>query len=223
MPGTHRTEPYRRGDGTPVSGYTARNPERRKASAAVTITIAATVGFLTFSGSLPLTGAATGGSEGASADISINLNQAIATLNASDLHITQAFSSTKNCAETSTGDVQRFFFRHPCGNVAIEEMTALGRGSATRIAITWVTMSSNRLATQYKHEVDSYGTGNPPEPTGNPAFNGQCYASGQRGATVWVVQVQAVGYGSASMDREILRDAAPVKPSRDYLAKHCID
>lgn len=223
MPGRHRTGPYRRRDGTPVSGYTARNSERRKASTAVTVTVAATVGFLTFSGSMPLTRVAAGGSEGTSADISVDLNQAVAALNGSGLHITQAFSSAKNCAETSTGEVKRFFIRHPCRNVAVEEMTVLGRGGATRVAITWVTMSSNRLATQYKHEVDSYGTGNPPEPAGSPVFNGQCYASGHHSATVWVVQVQPIGYGSAIMDREILWDAAPVKPSHDYPEKHCID
>lgn len=224
MRGTHRTGPYRRGDGTPVSGYRARNPERRKASTIVTITVAATVGFLTFTGSLPVTGgAATEGSGGASIDISVDFNKAVAALSASGLHITRAFSYTNNCAETSTGQVQRFFAGHPCENVKVEEITALGHGSATRVAITWVKMSSDRLATQYKHEVDSYGTGNPPEPTGSPAFNGQCYASGKRGATVWVVQVQPVGHGSADMDRGILWDAAPVKPSRDYLRQHCID
>lgn len=226
MPGTHRTRRYRRGDGTPVSGYTARNPERRRASTGVTVTLTAavTVGFLTLTGSLPLTeGAAAGGSEGASVEVSVDLNKAVAALAAHGFHSTHVVSPSHACATNSTGSLRHFFARHRCEDVILAGLTAHGHGTTTRVAISWVTMPSARLATQYKNKVDTYGTGNPPEPAGKPSFNGLCYASGQEGAVVWAAQVQPIGHPSVSADRKILRDTAPGKLNPSYLQHHCID
>lgn len=222
MPGTHRTGPYRRGDGTPVRGYTARNPGRRKVAVAVTAAATVTVGFITISGSLPF-GAAAGGSEGASVEISADLNQAVAALAVIGVHTARVVKSGTDCARTSTGALQSFFIRHPCQKLTLAELTAQNQRTAARIAISWVTMPSISLALQYKSMADAYGTGNPPEPAGAPTFNGLCYASGLSGATVWITQVQPIGHASVPIDGEILRDTAPGKISPGYVKQHCID
>lgn len=201
MPGTHRAKPYRRGDGTPVRGYTARNPGQRKV-AAVTVATAVTIGFLTFSGSLPLTGgAASGGSEGVSVEVSADLNQAVAALAVIGFHGTRVTSSSRDCAANSTGAVERFLARHPCDKLILAGLTVRGQEAAARIGISWVTMPSTNLATRYKNKADSYRTGNPPEPPGRPRFNGLCYASGQNGATVWTAQIQPVGHPAVRINR----------------------
>jgi len=189
---------------------------------AVTAAATATVGFITISGSLPF-GAAAGGSEGASVEISADLNQAVAALAAIGVHTARTVRSGADCAQTSTGALQSFFIRHPCQKLTFAQLTAHSQRTAARIAISWVTMPSISLALQYKSMADAYGTGNPPEPAGKPPFNGLCYASGQSGATVWTTQVQPIGNPSVRLDREILRDAAPGKSSPGNLQQHCID
>ena len=196
----------------------------RRDNLAVTVTAAATVGFLTITGSLPLTGgAAAGGSAGVSVEVSVDLNQAVAALAVIGFHSRRVTSSGRDCATSSTGVVQRFLARHPCDKIILAGLTARSKGAAARIAISWVTMSSTKLATRYKHEADSYGSGNPPEPAGRPRFNGLCYASGQNGVTVWTAQIQPIGLPSVRTDREILRDVAPGKLAPGYLQRHCID
>lgn len=190
----------------------------------VTVTAAVTVGFLTFTGSLPLTGgAAAGGSESASVEVSADLNKAVAALAVDGFHSSRFVSPSKACAKNSTGSLRRFFVLHPCEYFLLVGLTAHGHGTTARIAISWVRMPSASLAAQYKNKADTYGTGNPPEPAGKPSFNGRCYASGQGGAIVWIAQVQPVGYPSVSADRKILRDAAPGKLDPGYLQEHCID
>ena len=93
------------------------------------------------------------------------------------------------------------------------------QGTITRVAITWVVMPSVTLAKQYKAISDTYGQGNPP---GQPptSFPGQCYASGQNGATVWAEQVQPTG--NLTADQQILQAAAPMRLSQDDLQQHCV-
>jgi hypothetical protein len=219
MRGTHSTGPYTRADGTRVRGYIARNP-RRKAAVGVTAAATITLGFLTVTGSLPIGGAAAGGSEGASVEISADLNQAVAALAVTGLHGDRVVSSSVDCAGTSTGLLQSFFIRNPCKKLVLAALTAHSPRTSAQIEISWVTMPSASLAIQYKRDADAYGTGNPPGSSGR--FNGLCYASGRNGATVWTVQVQPIGRSSVDTDRAILKDAAPAKLGTDYLQQHCI-
>jgi hypothetical protein len=222
MPGSHYTRPYRRGDGTYVRGYTARNPGR-KAAIAATVTATATVGFLTFTGSLPFEGAGTGAGAGASVDVNVDLNQAAAALAAIGFSSARVVQTSTDCAGSSTGSLQHFFTDYPCHKLVMASLTTRGQRTAARVVISWVTMPSRSLATIYRAKADAYGTGNPPEPAGGPRFNGLCYASGQSGSTVWTAQVQPISTPSPSIDREILSNVSPAKLSPGYVQQHCID
>jgi hypothetical protein len=80
-------------------------------------------------------------------------------------------------------------------------------------------MPTAALASMYKTEVDAPGTGNPPGISS--AFNGDCYASGQQGATVWTIWVRPSG--DAKVDQEILQVAAQGKLTPSYLGRHWIN
>jgi hypothetical protein len=123
-----------------------------------------------------------------------------------------------DCAESTTGQVRKFFTSHPCKQYATATRTVARGGATAQVAFSWVEMATASLASQYKLVVDAYGTGNPPGVS--LVFNGRCYASGQQDATVWAVELQPTG--NVSVDREILQAAARERLSPGYLGQHCI-
>jgi hypothetical protein len=80
-------------------------------------------------------------------------------------------------------------------------------------------MPTTALASQYKAKADTPHTGNPP---GGRGFSGHCYASGQKGATVWAEQVRPAGHMPVMAEREVLQSAAPQKLSGAYMQQHCV-
>jgi hypothetical protein len=79
-------------------------------------------------------------------------------------------------------------------------------------------MPTVKLASQYNALVVKAGTGNPPGES--LSFNGSCFASDQRGFTVWTGQVQPTGH--VRVDWDILRAVAPRTLAPSYLRQHCI-
>lgn len=193
-------------------------PRRGKAGLAIGLTVAATIGFFTITGSLG--GSASGGSDGLSVQVNADLRQAVALLTALGFRGTPNPSYGAGCAGSATGGVGQFLARHPCKEYASATLTARKQGATAQVVISWVVMPDASLAGQYKAEADAPLNGNPPgESLG---FDGRCYASGQDGATVWTEQVQPTGPLSVSAERQILQAAAPGKLTPGYLQQHCI-
>ena len=128
----------------------------------------------------------------------------------------------QDCAMTATGKVKGFLKLNHCKQYASATRTITRQGTTTKVVFSWVEMPSDALAASYKNLVDWPGTGNPPG--ASLAFDGSCYASGLRQAslsTVWTVLVHPTR--NVKVDREILQVAAPQKLTPGYLGKHCIN
>jgi hypothetical protein len=195
---------------------------RRALAPSVAVTITGTVGGLAITGNF---GASSSTSSHLSAQVNVDLKGTIATLSSLGFggreissSGTSGSSRHTDCAESSTGLVRKFFTQHPCEQYTAETWTITRQGANALVAFSWMKMATASLASQYKVEVDAYGTGNP---SGiSPAFNGYCYASDQQGLAVWTVEVQPTG--KAKTDQGILQDAVKGDLSQDYLQKHCV-
>jgi hypothetical protein len=119
-----------------------------------------------------------------------------------------------NCEAHSYGLVKSFFKAHPCrwltrAYLAIHD----GSESEAIIAISWVGMPSVASAEAYKKLVDEGGTGNVTElsrevgPYRAVKFDGEFYASGEEGSSVWNVQVQPVGLLPSAVADNLLNDS----------------
>jgi hypothetical protein len=187
----------------------------------MTLAAAATIGAVSVSASLS---GSSGSGDTLTVQVKADLIQVAAALARLGFQNTPTVNSitpsyATDCAANATGEVRQFLTRHPCKEYASGILMVRKQGTATRVTISWVVMPSVTLAKQYKARADTYGQGNPP---GQPPayFPGQCYASGQNGATVWAEQVQPTG--NLNADQEILQAAAPSKLSPDYLRQHCV-
>lgn len=190
-------------------------PPRRKIALALSLAAVVTIGTVTITTSL--SGASSGGNTltvQAKVDVA-HVITALSALGFRDAVHYINYSGT-DCAAAATNEVRQFFIRHPCREYASAIVTNSSQGITTKVAISWVTMPTPSLASQYKALADTFGTGNPP---GQPlAFDGRCYASGQNGTTVWAEQVEPTGQAYA--DRKILQAAAPVTLTPSEL-QHC--
>lgn len=211
------------GDSPDVQQVPLRQRKVRRALAfSVAVAITGTIGGLAVTGNL---GASSGASSHLSAQVNVDLTSTITTLSSLGFggkeissSGTSGSSRHTDCAESSTGLVREFFTHHPCERYTAETWTITRQGTTALVAFSWVEMTTASLASQYKVEVDAYGTGNPPGVS--PAFNGYCYASDQQGLTVWTVEVQPTG--NAKADQGILQDAVKGDLSQNYLQKHCV-
>lgn len=181
----HYTPPYRRRDGTPVSGYTAGNggrksqspepeppsPRKTRKSLAVGITVAiagvGTVAVLTLTSGASGTSASLSDSGNARTaaempeTVRVDLSHADAALVASGYKVNLGLRLNKNCSRNSYGAVRQFFDSHPCNWLA-RAYFAIGMNNrmAAVAAISWVQMDTLGTARRYKHVVDAPGTGN---------------------------------------------------------------
>jgi hypothetical protein len=195
---------------------------RRAAAFTVAVTAAGTVGGLAITGHFD---SSSNHGNDLSVQVNIGLNSAIDKLSSLGFggrqisnSGTSGLSHPTDCATSATGLVRQFLARHPCVQYAAVVYTATRQGTSTQVAFSWVEMPAASLATQYKDEVDTYGTGNPPGVS--PAFNGHCYASGQQDSTVWTVWVLPTG--DINVDQTILQAAAQRTFPSAYLQKHCV-
>ena len=200
----------------PLGTRTPSSPPRRKIALALSLVAVATVGAVTIT--TTWSGASSGGSTltvQAKADVT-RVVTALSALGFRDAAHSISYNGT-DCKTAATNEVRQFFIRHPCKEYASAIVTNSSHGITTKVAISWVTMPTPSLASQYKALADTFGTGNPP---GQPlTFDGHCYASGQDGTTVWAEQVEPTGQVYA--DRKILQAAAPVTLSSSELQR-CI-
>jgi hypothetical protein len=199
---------------------------QRKVGRAVTFTVAfavaGTVGGLAVTGTF---NASSTGSSDLSVQVKVDLNKAIDALSSLGFgggristSGTAGSSYRTDCADRATGLVQQFLTRHHCERYAAQTWTITRQDATTQVAFSWVEMLTASLASQYKVEVDTYSTGNPPGVS--PAFNGLCYASDQQGSAVWTVEVRPTG--NVKVDRGILQAAVQKSLSPGYLRKHCV-
>ena len=208
----------------------SRQRKVRHIALGATLTASLAIGGLTITATFdtPASGASHLSAQ-VNVDLSTKVNvdlQGIATaLSARGFDVTDAskpgmsgFLSSADCAASATGLVAQFFTLHPCEQYIEETWKITRQGITTFTAFSWVDMSSAALASQYKAVVDIYGTGNPPGISS--AFNGLCYASDRQGSMVGTVEVETTG--QAGVDQEILRDAAGMDLSEQYLRAHCI-
>lgn len=200
---------------------------QRKARRAVAVVVAVTVAGTV--GGLAATGNFSASSNNSSSDLSVQVNvdlnrtiDALSSLGFGGRRIstsgTSGSSYRTGCAESATGLVRQFLTHHPCEQFSAETWTITRQDATAQVAFSWVEMPSASLAGQYKAEVDTYSTGNPPGVS--MAFDGRCYASDQQGSTVWTVEVQPTG--NAKVDRGILQAATKRSLSPYYLRKHCV-
>lgn len=181
----HYTPPYRRGDGTPVSGYIAGNggrkpqspkpepPAPRKSRKGLAVGITLTIAGVGTVAALTLTGGASGTSASLSDSgnartaaempetVRVDLSHADAALVASGYKVDLGLDLNKDCFRNSYGAVRQFFDSHPC-NWLVRAYFAIRMNNrmAAVVAISWVRMGTLRVARQYKHLVDASGTGN---------------------------------------------------------------
>lgn len=188
----------------------------------VAFTVAGTVGGLAATGDFS---ASSNASSDLSVQVNVDLNRTIAALSSLGFggrSISTSgdagYSHRTDCGEAATGRLQKFLTHHPCERYDAERWTITRQDATAQIAFSWVEMPTPSLASQYKVEVDTYGTGNPPGVS--PAFNGRCYASDQQDSIVWTVEVRPTG--NVKVDQGILQDAAQKSLSPDYLRKHCV-
>jgi hypothetical protein len=166
------------------------------------------------------------GSNNLSVQIKVDLNNALAGLTALGFHDVRTIRSRKSgpahrtdCAKSATGNVKTFLTNNHCKLYVTATRTVAKQGVTALVAFSWVEMHTSTLAGQYKAEVDTYGTGNPP---GVPhAFNGRCYTSGLQGATVWTIELRPTG--NVDIDRKVLQAAARTKLTPSYLRQHCTE
>jgi hypothetical protein len=147
-------------------------------------------------------------------EIRIGLSRTQAALIASGYRVNLDEMLESNCAAHSYGLVHRFFLSHPCKWVSRASLILHGNGGgAVLVAISWVDMSNTALAEQYKHLVDSPGTGNVTEltrdsgPYRNVRFTGDFYTSGIVGTAVWDAEVQPVTQLPTTVTSNILHDS----------------
>lgn len=195
---------------------------RRAVVFTVTFTVAGTVGGLVATGSFSSSSA---GSSDLSVQVKVDLNKTIEALSSLGfggrrISISGSAGSSypTDCAQKATSLVRKFLTRHPCEGYAAQTWTITRQDATTQVALSWVEMPTDSLASQYKVEVDTYSTGNPPGVS--PAFNGLCYASDQQSSTVWTVEVRPTG--NVKVDRGILQAATQKGLSQGYLRKHCV-
>ena len=189
----------------------------------VTLAASVSVGYLTLSGTL--SGSASSGGD-FSVQVKIDLDKILGAL-ATVLGFHSAHGpgvSTwgptylPNCIDSATKGVKHFLELHHCKQFAAAARIVVKPGTTAQVAFSWVEMPTAALGSKYKTEVDTPGTGNPPGISS--AFNGECYASGQQGATVWTIWVRPTG--DAKVDQEILQVAAQGKLTPSYLRHHCV-
>ena len=200
----HETPPYTRKDGTPVSGYTARNPPRKKAKriafhAPDTISAALSGGYV----GATISASADAGANAKPPSIEVSIgdfnNTVSALLKSGYKSVSFAAESDSTCGPHSYYAVHDFFEAHPC-KWLVRAYLAVHKGNQplVLVAISWVGMPNISLAKAYKKKVDKWGTGNITElsrDTGSYqkiAYNGKHYLSGIDGTAVWNVQVQPI-------------------------------
>jgi hypothetical protein len=196
----------------------------RRVAVAVVATV--TIGPFVVKGSLDSSAPA---GDDLKVQVSVDLNKALSALDSILKFRTLASPGSgavdpsyhKDCAMNATGKVKGFLELNHCKQYASATRTITRQGTTTQVVFSWVEMSSDALAASYKHLVDLKGTGNPPG--ASLAFDGSCYVSGLRKATVstvWTVLVRPTG--NAGVDGEILQVAARQKLTPGYLRNHCI-
>lgn len=195
---------------------------RRVVAFTVAFTVAGTAGGLAATGTFS---SSSTGSSDLSVQVEVDLGKTIDALSSLgfggrriSISGTAGSSYRTDCAEKATSLVRQFLTRHPCEGYEAQTWAITRQGATTQVALSWVEMPTAPLASQYKVEVDTYSTGNPPGVS--PAFNGLCYASDQQGSTVWTVEVRPTG--NVKVDRGILQAATQKSLAPGYLRKHCV-
>lgn len=146
-----------------------------------------------------------------STEIKLSLNRTEAALIAIGYGGTFNVKFDKNCAQNSYGQVRKFFMSDPCNWLARVSLTldTAGRPVAL-VAISWVDMPNVIQADQYKHLVDTQGTGNITQltriegPYQTVRYSGQYYVSGRYDTAVWNSEVQPISQLSVSTTEKIL-------------------
>jgi hypothetical protein len=243
VPETIARNPRRRRKSAPAAPTPRRKARRIALSAVVAVAVAGTgLGFSVTSGRSAASG------DSLTVQVNADLTQIIAALARLGFRIARGADSASPsrdsrpqaalpspshgpaCVGTATGRVRTFLLgkhhgKNNCKESASSIMTISRQGVTTRVVITWVVLGDANLAGQYEDKANSphQGAGNPP---GEPpkVFDGDCYASGRNGATVWTEQVHLTG-STTNTDQEILRAMAPTttKLSPRYLQKNCPD
>ena len=203
-------------------------PRQRKVRRAIgfvlTVAVAGTVGGLAINGNFS-SSSDDDASSAISVQVSVDINKTISELSSlgfggkrTSTAATSASSYSTDCSQNATGLVKEFLTQHPCKQYTVETWTVTQQDKTTQVAFSWVEMPTTSLASQYKAEVDTYKTGNPPGVS--PAtFNGKCYASKQQDSTVWAVEVNPTK--DIKFNQEILQAAAQESLSPAYLKIHC--
>jgi hypothetical protein len=144
----------------------------------------------------------------------IQLTRTQAVLEASSYEVNLDLKYSKNCAADSYGLVHRFFLSHPCKWLVRASFAVRGNsGNVILVAISWVRMTNNALAKEYRRLVDAPGTGNVLELSRQSGryqrvrFTGRFYESGMVGTSVWNAQVQPIGLLSISAVKDVLKDS----------------
>jgi len=209
----------------PLVPHKLSKPERITVTIAISVTVIVgggtalglkifSSGSGTGSGSSEVDGEGQFTVDGSTLNVQTNFNQAAAALVASRFagYIARAFDD--NCAAHSYGEVQDFFRSNPCKWLARAYIVLnQNKQDSVLVAISWVDMPTSSLALEYKHLVDTPGTGNITElsresgPYRNVVFTGNNYLSGIIGTAVWNVQVQPVGSVPASILSTVLNDS----------------
>jgi hypothetical protein len=144
----------------------------------------------------------------------IQLTRTQAVLEASSYKVNLDLKYSKNCATDSYGLVHRFFLSHPCKWLVRASFAVRGNaGSVILVAISWVHMTNNALAKEYKRLVDAPGTGNVLELSRQSGryqevrFTGRFYESGMVGTSIWNAQAQPIGQLSIFAVKDVLKDS----------------
>jgi hypothetical protein len=104
------------------------------------------------------------------------------------------------CSVQSYGQVQQFFFHHPCDKLD-QQLFALrdGKGNIIAGSVVWVTMPSADSAAQFKQVEDTYGSGDV-TPFGTEVlemggfhFSGKHYKSRVDGSLVVIAETDPAG------------------------------
>ena len=211
----HSVRGYWRKDGTYVRRHLARNPGGRSSAGGpsvsawrgslnkhktIVITVAVAggciVGGLEIAGppwsSDPPAGTINPARAESSTEITLSLNRTEAALTAIGYGGTSNIKFDTNCAQNSYGQVHKFFLSDPCKWLARVSLTLDAAGHPVAlVAISWVEMPNAVQADQYKHLVDTQGTGNITEltriegPYQTVRYSGQYYLSGRYRTAVW--------------------------------------
>ena len=206
---------YRRKDGTRVRAHW----RRPVAGAGIAVTVTAGAFTVTMTDSGGCAGALKSrpanrvrlSNDAIPAVAQAGFKRAEATLVASGNRASLATRFDTDCAAYSYGGVHKFFKSNPCKWLA-RAYVQVGY-SEVLVAISWVEMPNDRLATEYKKLVDTPDAGGITELSRDTIlyrkidYSNSAHTSGIDGAAVWNVQARPIAPKTTAEITEILIDS----------------